>query len=480
MGMGRVQDGRVLVVDPADTLLGEVERVLPGSLDVLACTSLDAALDLLRDHALDLVVAALPQDDSEASVALTTVRRDASLAQWVFVSEDASAERVSAARLAGAMDCIALPLVEGGLPLLADAALERRDLREENHRLTSNLRTMEDCREFVQCLDPGKLYRMALDLMLSVTGRSRGIAIFKREGVPQGEAVALRGFEEDPSSAICRVLIDEKSIDVEGFEGIEVLDRGPLHDALRQAGIEVNDLMLAALKGEKTEAGLICIFEDGRRFSARELEQAEIVTSHAAASLRNAETYSLAKERAFIDDVTEVYNARYLLATAANEIQRAERYGNPLSVLFLDLDRFKLVNDRYGHLIGSETLRRLSSLLGRCVRQVDTLARYGGDEFTILLVDTAHEAAMAIAERIRATVEAEIFELGREARLQLTISIGVSTCPEHGADRDRLLDAADKAMYRAKSEGRNRVCSASELGEGGNAGGLIAPVRAPR
>ncbi|MBC8188224.1 MAG: GGDEF domain-containing protein, partial [Proteobacteria bacterium] len=122
-------------------------------------------------------------------------------------------------------------------------------------------------------------------------------------------------------------------------------------------------------------------------------------------------------------------------------------------------------NDVHGHLVGSSTLRVLSQLLGECVRQVDTLARYGGDEFTILLVDTEHGVAMRIAERIRKRVEAHLFEAGHEGVLRLTISIGVATCPLHGEDRETLLDAADKAMYRAKSEGRNRVSSAEELAD---------------
>ena len=120
-------------------------------------------------------------------------------------------------------------------------------------------------------------------------------------------------------------------------------------------------------------------------------------------------------------------------------------------------------DDRYGHLVGSQTLRHLSSLLQGCVRQVDTLARYGGDEFTILLPDTPLEAGLAVAERIRRTVGEEIFEAGRDTPIRLTISIGVGAYPQHGSDRASLLDAADKAMYRAKSLGRNCVCSASDL-----------------
>jgi diguanylate cyclase (GGDEF)-like protein len=164
--------------------------------------------------------------------------------------------------------------------------------------------------------------------------------------------------------------------------------------------------------------------------------------------------------------VTEIYNARYLLSAADNEIRRAARYENALSVIFLDLDRFKMVNDRHGHLVGSDTLRKLSEILAQCVREIDTLARYGGDEFTILLVDTAHNQALAVAERIRSVVEERVFEAGRDASLRITLSIGVSTYPDHGEDRETLIDAADKAVYRAKSKGRNRVCSADELADG--------------
>ena len=104
-------------------------------------------------------------------------------------------------------------------------------------------------------------------------------------------------------------------------------------------------------------------------------------------------------------------------------------------------------------------------MLSLCIRQVDTLARYGGDEFTILLIDTNHEVGLAVAERIRATVAETRFESGHGSPIHLEISIGVATYPEDSEQRDFLLDAADKAMYLAKSRGRNCICSASELVE---------------
>ena len=108
----------------------------------------------------------------------------------------------------------------------------------------------------------------------------------------------------------------------------------------------------------------------------------------------------------------------------------------------------------------------LAQMLADCLRQVDTLARYGGDEFTVVLADTGHEAALAVAERIRATVEAYLFEAADGSPLRLTVSAGVSSYPQHGESREALLEAADQAMYRGKSLGRNRVCSAGDLGEG--------------
>lgn len=332
-------------------------------------------------------------------------------------------------------------------------------------RLHTELETERACEPLGECLDPGKLYSMTLELLLEQLGCRRGIAFFSPSPAPQGAGVAARGFDEATRDQLSRYLIEEKALESTMGRGeVGVVPWGPLNHVLGRVGLESAGALLSVpLRGDDKESGHVWILSDGHRFGASDLAKARTIARRASAALTTAERYHHAKERAFIDDVTGVYNARYLLATADNEIQRAARYGNPLSVLFLDLDRFKLVNDRYGHLIGSDTLRALSKLLAEAVRQVDTLARYGGDEFTILLVDTPHEVALRIAERIRSRIEGHLFEAGREGALQLSISIGVATCPDHGEDRESLLDAADKAMYRAKSAGRNRVASANDL-----------------
>lgn len=458
------QRARVLMVG-SSSRVRDLATALARPGDLLACSDPTEAAAQLRGVGADLVVLELATRDAPAASELTAaIDSDPTQAPWLVLCEGA----VDPAELAGTegqvVVCLPRETAMAALVQVGSALLEEQRLRAENRFLRETIRIMEDCRPLAHCLEPGQLYPMCLDLLMRATGRSRGIALFRREGVPQNDAVALRGIPDEQASTVCRVILEEKPVDLDGFHGIGVIDRGPLHDALRSAGVQVGTVLAVSLGGEDRQSGMAVLFDDGKAFTAEDVERADIVARHGISALANAGTYAMAKERAFIDDVTEAYNARYLLMTVENEIQRAERYGNPLSLLFLDLDRFKMVNDQHGHLIGSETLRRLSRLLEQCVRQVDTLARYGGDEFTIVLVDTAHDAAMRIAERIRRTVEEQVFEVGREARLRLTISIGVATCPDHGDRRDLLLDAADKAMYRAKSQGRNRVCSAADLG----------------
>lgn len=361
-----------------------------------------------------------------------------------------------------------LPMAQfEALPMATQIVARLLEVESAESGLRAQLETERACEPLGSCLEPGKLYPMALELLLERLNCRRGISFFSPSPAPGGAGVAARGFLEEVRDGLIRVLIDEKSLESTMGRGeIGVVPWGPLHHALGRVGLEAPGALLSVpLRGDDREVGHIWILSEGRRFDEADLEAARTIARRTNAALATAEQYHNAKERAFIDDVTGVYNARYLLATADNEIQRAARYGNPLSVLFLDLDRFKKVNDVHGHLIGSDTLRVLSQLLGECVRQVDTLARYGGDEFTILLVDTPHDVAMRVAERIRKRVENHLFEAGHEGTLRLTISIGVATCPLHGESREPLLDAADKAMYRAKSEGRNRVSSANELSD---------------
>ncbi len=452
---------RVLIVD--DTRLDReiASSALEGVARIETCMDAEQALAALRREPADLVLSDLTMPGLSGLQLLERVRREHPRTDFILLTAHASVDSAVEALRMGASDYLRKPIHADELAFVVKRTLDRRRLFEENVRLGEMLATVDACRALAPCLEPGEVYPVALDILLGALRRERGLAIFHRMNESGSEGFAFRGLRENEVNAL-RALLD-KRIDVEALGELGAATSGPIHEALARAGIPEQRLLLVPLRGEESEGGVLGVFEDDTPFGAADLERAHLVAGHAHVALRNAERYQRAKERAFIDDVTGVYNARYLFTSLQHEIRRAQRYGTELTVLFLDLDRFKLVNDVHGHLVGSQTLRRLADVLRTCIRQVDTLARYGGDEFTILLTDTDLDTGLRIAERIRATVSETRFETRTDQPLQVRVSVGVAGYPEHGRTPEQLLDAADKAMYRAKSLGRDKVCSATEL-----------------
>lgn len=160
-----------------------------------------------------------------------------------------------------------------------------------------------------------------------------------------------------------------------------------------------------------------------------------------------------------IDALTQIHNQRYLLDFLEREVLRTSRHGRPLSVVMLDIDRFKLINDEMGHLVGDYTLRELSACLRKMIRREDLFARYGGEEFAFVLVETNLKQAIEVAERIRVAVEKHVFSV-EEQTFNLTVSLGVAECSTDGsASAIELIRQADEKLYAAKHSGRNRVMS---------------------
>jgi two-component system, cell cycle response regulator len=181
------------------------------------------------------------------------------------------------------------------------------------------------------------------------------------------------------------------------------------------------------------------------------------VTNQAHIVLENGRLIERLRDLSIRDGLTELYNHRFAMEMLANELPRVDRYASALSVLLMDIDRFKRVNDQFGHQTGDVILREVARSVAASLRAVDAAGRYGGEEFIVILPRTAYEAARRTAERLRRVVEEQTFAAA-DGTIRVTASIGVATYPAEGVHTvSDLVLAADKALYRAKEAGRNRV-----------------------
>ncbi len=200
---------------------------------------------------------------------------------------------------------------------------------------------------------------------------------------------------------------------------------------------------------------LLCASTQRGGFKENDIQALESVADILATAVQNASHLENVRELAYRDGLTGIFNRRQFESKIREELARTGRYGGNLSVLMIDIDHFKLINDEFGHLLGDEVLKQVANIFGRHLRKVDITCRYGGEEFAIILPATRLPSAHAVAEKLRRAVET--YEFPGVPR-PVTISIGVAEFPTHGEERDELVSAADAALYQAKQGGRNRVC----------------------
>lgn len=190
----------------------------------------------------------------------------------------------------------------------------------------------------------------------------------------------------------------------------------------------------------------------------------QAVAGELAVAVENWQLYKLTKRLAITDELTGLYNYRYLQQRLDDEYERASRYSRHLSLLMIDVDDFKSFNDTNQHVAGDRALADVGEVLRACTREIDVIARYGGEEFSVLLPETDSSGAFVVAEKIREEIAGYPFRDKQGVPCAtLTVSIGLATYPDHALEREELLRLADDALFRAKGEGRDRVRSASPL-----------------
>lgn len=224
-----------------------------------------------------------------------------------------------------------------------------------------------------------------------------------------------------------------------------------------EGGTKIESILCAPLMGQEGIVGVLSVANraDGMPFTDQDRQFFATLTPHIAQALENAQLYQLA----ITDELTGLYSARYFRHRIEKEMKRAYRYKQPLSLMMMDLDYFKKVNDTYGHLTGDGVLREVANRIRRGIRDIDIPCRYGGEEFCLLLPETDLQGTEILAERLRkAIAEKAVHQNGNI--IPMTISIGVAALSD-GQTKEQFIDAADDAMYRAKQEGRNRVVTAN-------------------
>ena len=247
------------------------------------------------------------------------------------------------------------------------------------------------------------------------------------------------------------------------------LDHQPDREAMPVHAPLIGAALVLPIQDQQRVVGLVLVGNPDSE-SPYQSDQMEVLLNlsfHAANVVRNLRSVEEARREAVTDDLTALYNRRACDKRLAEEVARAQRYGRPLSVLMVDVDHFKAVNDRYGHPGGDLVLKQVAQRLARQLRQVDVAARYGGDEFMVILPETPGESAALVADRICRAIAAETVAMpsGREAafvrhardEVSVTVSIGVASFPDDADTRDGLISAADRALYAAKHTGRNRA-----------------------
>ncbi len=376
----------------------------------------------------------------------------------ILVTGHASLESAIHSLKSGARDYLVKPFNPEELKHLVKSCLDQRRLLNENVQLRQQIHLFQTGQTLSSLIELDRLLPRAVEVFQREFGGGFGISFLldaEDNLVFQGAA----GIERDTVELMLPLVgpfLKEgtglkclSAAEVESFSIIRKCDSlcvlSLYNDGELKGGLVFGDGPLAMM---------------GQTMSQESLHY---LSEQVALGFENSCRYQDAQDLMYTDDLTGLYNYRYMQIALSQESRRSQRYGLKFSLLFIDLDRFKGINDRHGHLAGSAALQEVAGLLRGCVREVDTLFRFGGDEFAAMLVETGSDAARVVAERIRKSIAEHQFLQDREQPCHLTATAGYSTFPSDALDSTELLDLADRAMYDGKRV-RNVIRGVQELG----------------
>ena len=421
--------GKVLLID-ADS------EAASRAADLLAADGHDVELAVERkpgiDRGFDIVV--VDPGAAEPASVVQELRPPGAVGvpEVIVTSAIHDVDAAVAALHRGASDWLVKPVADARLRLAIGRALERRRLLSENERLRRDLALFAAAQRVLETLDREQLAGTGADALCSVSGAAAAALWADDVGASRGlsadEAAGLRlhtqplGFVEQKNGA---------ALGLPRFGHALLLDLG--------------DGVTAAVLFDRAPARSD---EEGLLFLARQL----------ATAFKNGQRYKDAADQALRDPLTGLWNAAAFSQATARLVDAGAA---PFSLLFLDVDHFKQVNDKHGHLVGSRVLVEIARTVEDTLREGDVVSRYGGDELTALLPGVDVDVALRVAERVRVAVSEVRFAVA--PGLQVSVCVGVASFPLHGGDVRAMLDAADRAMYRGKQSSRNVVVVADAV-----------------
>ena len=492
MLLNTMPNSRILVADDDPNVLHSISWVLrEQGYDVSTAAGGDELFEEMASRAPDLLLLDIMMPEQDGYAVLARIKGDD---RWrdipvLMVSSQAPEEATEKTLGLGAADYIKKPFkpreliarVQAQLRLRAVLRSTRDALRSAEEELQRAREDAETRRKLVDILhevtgelSPDEIYHILAGRVARALALSRCSVILAKAGDKTG--VVATAFD-DPS--LKNVPIDlhlypevRSALELGTAVLIEDLQTSPLYSEIRKEWVEkgtkvpVRSVIALPFTLDREQAGVFFLRRmlNEPPLTKEDVEFADAVIKAAVSAIHRARVMETTKSEnarlevlAHTDPLTQVLNRRALTTRLAAEIDRAHRYQSVLTLLMLDLDHFKVVNDTYGHLVGDDVLREVAAFLQDQIRSVDVVARYGGEEFVIVLPETPLAGAIAFAERIRAQIEKRAF-CETQGPLSVTVSVGVSVCPGDGVESaDDLFARADDALYRAKAEGRNRV-----------------------
>lgn len=403
--------------------------------------------------------------------ALERIKRFSPETAVILISEQATVEQAVAAIRMGAEDYLKKPFNPEAFKLAVKRGLDRKAVFGENAGASSFLSLLNSCQMISATLEQDRIFGMIKSYFSRELKSDHSMIYVLNEGEPARfeESSRMGGPDRGQNRAMEEVLdIALRATNplphmVSGGEFYRFVERGQLTPGLfafrfRCAG--PSDYFCVSLSPERPAS--IEAFEGRLKMLKAQIE----VTG------KNIERYQGVQNLVYVDDATGLYNTRYLNFILDREINLARAHNRSFAVLFIDADKFKQVNDKHGHLVGTKLLNALGALLKKLVREADTVFRYGGDEFVAVLSSCDLATAKVVAERIRRTAEQHVFLESEGLNLRFTVTIGVALFPDHANSKKEIIDAADQAMYCAKRASRNSVTVATATVSDGDDGAI--------